>query len=418
MKKISTLIISSLIFCSFVVVCAQTTENNQITWHWTEEDLESKADNQFCIADIDMDGVTDTLRYDFDKAQFTFLLSSRDFVPYIQASYDLREGGEWLTITAYEGGLGISFQNNTRSWSNESYIYDHEKQRFRFTYFSFESYGDAYNFDNENECCWSYHMDYSLDLLTEEFKAALSYHRLVTDSLISYPDISVYVHNIPIYLGDSTEWYMPDSDFFEKYRQKYSPAQIDTITFLGHNVDYDYWSVIGEKDGEYYSVVGYLGDVNRDDVIALSTATSCYQEAGDHSVFGVFTSEAGYTKIKEGKLSQFYRNNKKEINRHGSPSTYYGSHKCEADIDYFFANTTDSRLLSYFKRRGSFEVRHTEHEDDINDSDIYGAEYITISHKYKGKEQLICKLILSYGNDIVQYYMLDEKSKTYQKIDM
>ena len=409
MNKISTLIIFSLIFCSFVVVGAQITERNQFQFstYDSDEDAEQRKGPLYCINDLDNDNISDTLHYDYERTMLQFSLSSRNFEPYF-IEYDLSMASR-VVVTAFSGGFNFGF-HDMRYTNYESYVYDADQDRFRLANLFHERFGSATNDGRGTQ---------SLNLLERRFEASIDLYDYENDSLIYFPDISVYVYNDPIYLGDSIyNIYMPDSDFFEEYRKNYEPAQIDTITFLGHNVDYDYWLIIGEKDGEYYSVVGYLGDVNRDDIIALSAATSCYQEIGDPSVFSVFTAEAGYTKIKEGKLSQFYRTNKKEINRHGTPSTFYGEHKCEADIDYFLANTADSKLLSYFKRRGSFEVKHTEPEADIPAPNIYGAEYITISHKHKGKEQLICKLILSYANDIVQYYMLDEESKTYQKINM
>ena len=411
MRNATIIIISSLVLCTFAAN-AQTTERTEFTiYAYTmDEDEENKVEEHYCLADIDVDGVADTLRYDITKTRFTFLLSTLNFVP-IQACYDLREGGDKATVWGSDGCFHIAFDNR-RAWSSESYFYEHEKQRFRLMSFWHESYGDAHNnYDDDYGCCWTYHREYSLNFLSARFEASLSYYRQATDSSISYPNIEMYVENYPVYLGDSTEWYMPDLDDYEK---EYIAPHVDTVRFIRFAENGDYENLLGEMNGGRYSTI--VGNVyvepNKGDIVEGNVSTVCLQEPGDKSIFYVRRVISDIKVIKEGKLSQFYKRNKKPIRYFGVHTEHWRTEtRCPSEMDYFLANTKHKSIRKHLKKSaGSLEIEFFEYEGESPEADVL----VEIKHKHKGKTILLAKLLLEViHTNIANFYVFDEKKQAY-----
>lgn len=360
----------------------------------------------YCIGDMDNDDIPDTLAYDIERASLLFSLSSQDFNPF---SIVYENIGNFTTITAGTGGFDIT-ASHMRAFNYESYIYDSENKRFQLAYISHENYGNAAN-DGSGS--------FYLDLIEGEYEGYMNFYDYENDTLGSSPYINMHIDNDPVYLDDEERtYYMPDETFLRECMEKYTPYYSDTIKFLGYDIDYDFWSLIGEKDGEPYSVTcGDLDSLNRGDIISLKLGTFYFQEYGDKSIFHVRTAGYESTKIKEGKLSQFYRENKKEINYHNIPNGYSYSVVSPMDIDYFLANSTDKTLLKHFKKPGSLEIVYSDSsEEDISDMQL-GSDnnyFVTVSNKYKEKETLLCKLILSLNGYITDYYLFDKKTGTYK----
>ena len=399
-KIITILAISLLMLCNFVAH-AQTSEKESFTLYTHDDDIESKVSEHYCCADIDMDGVVDTLRYDINKPMFIFSLSAHNFVPYIIEYYDLREGGDRVTISAVEGGFDIFF-HNMRSWSKESYIYDFEQKRFRLAHVWHENYGNAAN-DGSGT--------HSLDLLTGEFAASVSFYDYEIDRLIPYPEVNMYVENEPVYLDDSTELYMPDYEFFDAYRKDYIAPYIDTVKFLLFNEDYDYAQLVGEKDGDWYSnMVAWTEEPHKGDVLELQIVTTCYQEVASKDIFYVREIISDITVIQEGKLSQFYKSNRKPIHYSGVHTNYWRYEtRCPKEVDYFLANTKHKSILKYLKKTGSFEIEFIEYEGVKPEADILAE----IKHEHNGRTLLLCKLLLNIDGDVTNYYFFDEVKQAY-----
>lgn len=386
-----------------ISLTAQTRENlSEISFSiYGIESGQDSAKIGYCIADLDEDGILDSLTYDLKKASLLFSLSSRDFEPLFIKHEFL---GDIITIGADTGWFELT-DIHMRSMNYESFVYDSDKKRFRLSHILFDRHDG--------------HESYSLDLLRGGYEGYMAFYDDEKETLLRSPEISMHLDHDPIYLDDE-EWtiYMPGEDFFRESIERNTPDYTDTITFFGYDIDYDFWQILGEKNGEPYSVIcGYLDSLNRGDVIALELGTSYYQEYGDKEIFYVITVGYSATKIIEGKLSQFYRENKKEINYHDIPTGYIYSVISPMDVDYFLANSADKTLLKYFKQPGSFEIEYADASvEDIADMrlDSEYVHFVTVTHKYKEKETLICRLLLCVNNYVTDYYLFDEKSETYK----
>lgn len=402
------LFICFLLFFS-ISINAQTKEDfNEIVFSIYE--IENGLDTfkiKYCIADLDKDSIPDSLSYDLDKTSLLFLLSTRSFEPFFVKYEDI---GNPTAIFVDTGYFDIR-ASHMRSLNYKGFIYDSEQKRFRLASINHESYGNALN-DGSGA--------YYIDLLEGEYEGYMNFHDYGTDTLLSTPVISMRVDNDPVYL-DEEEWilHIPTENLFKEYIEKYTPDYSDTITFIGYDIDYDFWRLLGQKDEEIYSVVSnYFDNLNRGDIISLKVATSCYQEVADKSIFYVFNEGTEAVKIKEGKLSQFYRENKKEINYHNIPTGYHYQLISPADVDYFLANTTDKTLLKYFMQPGSFDIEYSDNAvEDFTDLQLSSGYtyFVTIVHKHKNVEKPVCKLILCADGYITEYYLFDKKTNTYKR---
>ncbi|NDV57907.1 hypothetical protein [Bacteroides sp. 519] len=209
MKK--TTIILGLFFLFCINATAQIKEDvSEISFsvHDMDDGLHASKIG-FCIADLDEDGVCDSLTYNLETTSLVLLLSTRNFEPFIVIYENI---GDRTTITASKGWFGIT-ASHMRSVTDESFIYDSNKKQFRLAFISHENYGNALN-DGSGRCF--------LDLLESRFEGYMSFYDPDKEELISTPTITMHVNNDPVYLDDE-EWviHMPEEDYFRKYIYNY-----------------------------------------------------------------------------------------------------------------------------------------------------------------------------------------------------
>lgn len=401
MKLSNTYTIAVLLSFSISLTAQTRKDISEISFSIHNEDEVQK----YCVADLDEDGICDSLTYDYEKMSLVFSLSTRNFEP---LSILHEHIGDQTIIVADTGWFNITALH-MRAVNDETFIYDSKQQRFRLAQISHENYGNATN-DGSGT--------FSLYFLKGRYEADINFYDYENETLLSCPSVSMQVDNDPIYLDDE-EWvyYMPEENFLREYMEKYTPDYCDTITFLGYDIDYDLERLLGEKDGESYSIICNDQGFNRGDVISIKVGTQGYQEVADKSLFYVLTMGYGATKVEEGALSKFYRTNKKEINYHNTPDGYSYSVISPMDVDYYLANTTNKVLLKYFKKPGSFEIEYSKASAEILEELQIDTDYTyvaTITHKYKNKQKRVCELILYTVGYITDYYLFDKKSGTYK----
>lgn len=175
---------------------------------FTEEEELIKTESEFAVADMDLDGITDSIRYNFQEEFLRFLLSSRKFEP-----MDI----PWpkipcrCTIEAINGG----FTYETlcmRAFANYSYLYDKEVGKFRWTGFSDEYLGNAANDGSGTQ---------SFDLITGEYVADFKYFGMDLNYLFSLPTITEKYDVPPIYLGDEDFELPPYDTLYTYYKDKH-----------------------------------------------------------------------------------------------------------------------------------------------------------------------------------------------------
>ena len=146
-------------------------------------------------ADMDNDGLIDTLFYDFQKQSITVLLSSRNYTPMlIEWTPDF--WWESCVLGFYGGGIAISY-HHMRTDGTISYAYEKESNRFRLTAIE-ESHHESRGYS-----------DIFYDLLTHTFTADWSYTdmelaEISNDYLISIPTVKVNLFNPPVYIDDDS----------------------------------------------------------------------------------------------------------------------------------------------------------------------------------------------------------------------
>lgn len=163
-------------------------------------------------ADMDGDGVADTLRYNPADATLIFLLSSRGFAP---GSYEFDYGADHCSVSALDGGFSVSayyWRDSEVDW----YRYDGEAGRFRWM----ENYVESF----ENAAGDGFGM-MTLDLITGEFTGYWYYYGPGIDSVISLPPATVHVDNPPIYFGDSADFSYPGYELYDYYKRAYEPPR-------------------------------------------------------------------------------------------------------------------------------------------------------------------------------------------------
>lgn len=176
------------------------------------EKIANLAKSEMDTADIDKDGITDSLYFNFQSDSIIFLLSSRDFEPLSVAfspEYCMAHLG------AVTGGMYIS-EFCMRSALIYNYILEKETGKFRWSYYSEETYGNAFN-DGSGIC--------QLDLLTGAFKGDWDYFDLELDSLISIPTIIGTFYNTPAYMNEDFAFNMPADSLFSYYKKRMMTEQ-------------------------------------------------------------------------------------------------------------------------------------------------------------------------------------------------
>lgn len=227
--------------------------------------------------DLDNDGVTDSIWYDYCDSVIVFKLSSRDFQPFAIA-YDMEGGApDRSYLTAREGEFYTTIFH-MRSSDYYTYQYEPESGRFRLAKYNHENYGNAAN-DGSGTM--------TQDFLTGKFTADWNYYDHEIDSLIALPTVTVYVDNPPIYLGDTTDFAFPGYELYESYKKAYQEPSIDTVRFTRLTYDYDYAELEGQRFGEETLFCGMIAcnheELNEGDLLRITTGIHCYQEPGDGS---------------------------------------------------------------------------------------------------------------------------------------
>jgi len=201
------------------------------------------------------------------------------------------------------------------------------------------------------------------------------------------------------------------------------PTYYDNIEFIAIDNTYDYGQLFGiTKEGNYFSgIVGCNHEaIYRGDIISVTEEMAAYEEAGDGSI----RERIMITDIKKqipGKLSEFYKNNKKTITYKGLHSgSWRYEDRCSVDMDYFFANTGDSIVLHCLNSlEGSLDVEFSGYENDANESEFSdNCMLAQIWNNCNGKRKLVHKLILDLSWEKTEYYLYNKESRKYEKMDI
>lgn len=288
----------------FIYISVYVSAQINITDHggnFPEELLKSDYETK----DIDNDGTTDSLYYDFQTRSIVFLLSSRDYIPFSEL-FDPTDNSGKTDISAVEKGFTI-YISYMRAFDLDTYHYEPATERFRLVGHMHESLGNAAG-DGSGT--------YSHDFTSGQYTADWNYFDTETDSLVSLPTINLSIDNPRIYFNDSISYNIPRYDLFEEYKREYTPPVTDTVMVVGFDHDYDYMGLIARKgDISYYSSIMFNSEelFYRGDIISVTLSTVCYEEPGNSS-FVISHMITDMKKIIPDNLSVFYRNNKKKIN--------------------------------------------------------------------------------------------------------
>lgn len=388
MRKLVLFVITS--------VCILTNSSGQ------KIDIRSNTNtSSYSIADIDGDQRLDTLRFDAKMDSIMVSLSTLQFKSF-GLKHQINHDTEW--ISAIDGGFNYCFSNEERKERSE-YIYDAKTKAFRMQLLEC-SYSDKNGYTN-----------YSLNLANEEYKALFGRYNALVDSIEPFTNIFIKIENDAIYWGNEDKLHLPQEDFFNEYRANYPIPEPDTITFIGIDKNYDVYQLIGEDQNHnyIYSILSIDdSDINRGDTLFVSYALYCSQEAGDGDVFYARTSIEEAIKIADGRLSKFYKTNKKKINY-----IEFGEEPRIA-IDYFLANTKDKAILEALKSPGQFNISKTYLEEKLQGYDYEGDLLIEIKDTTRtGKEILVSRIIISESQTLYDgyttYYIWDAKVDQYKE---
>ena len=148
-------------------------------------------------ADIDNDGIIDSLYYDSQKQSMIVLLSGLKYTPML-IKWGPDFGWQYCDLDAFDGGIGISY-NDMRVSGDIEYAYEKGSNRFRLSGMGEEYHGpDGY-------------YKTSHDFLTNTFVSDYwTYPDMELDSLVSIPTFEANVFYPPIYMDDSL-WIVDDS---------------------------------------------------------------------------------------------------------------------------------------------------------------------------------------------------------------
>lgn len=363
------------------------------------------------IADIDMDGVADTLVFDSDSRQLFCLLSGRNFDT---LSLGTTPEDWFLThIEARDGGI-IGYDSDMRYTLRYAWVFEKETGKFRLTEYSGDYLGDASN-DGSGRM--------TLDLLTGEFTADWYYYDDEADSLIGLPTASVHVdNNPPVYFGDTTDFVFPGYEFYEYYREAYEPPYCDTVRFASYTYDGGEYPVLCGRSpdgGQYYSPVGSgYRELFRGDLVRLTTEIHFYQEPGDDS-YRAAMMVGDIQVIEPGKLRLFKESNKKEIVYHDTSqySESWWDGRRPSGVDYFIAAGNDKRINKYLRKPGRLDIYFYDYEQrEDDDPDI--AERVCflteIYNDHDDKREEVCRIVMAmpyqeYDSDTL-YYNYDKKT--------
>lgn len=164
------------------------------------------------IADIDLDGIADTLFYDPAAEEIVFLLSSLHYEP-LRVEYFPELG--FTTLYAADGGMSLE-QNHMRAGYTFAYRLEPSAYRLRLAAYSGYSYGNALN-DQSGE--------FLLDLEEGLLSAMWSYWDYELDSLITVP-VEAGGVECPATYFDSPEDYTDDIVYglLNRYQLRYASA--------------------------------------------------------------------------------------------------------------------------------------------------------------------------------------------------
>lgn len=361
------------------------------------------------VADIDKDGVNDTLVFDSDSKQLFCLLSGRNF--------DTLSLGvtpeDWVLthIEACEGGIA-GVDSDMRYMLRYVWAFEKETERFRLTQYWNESLGNVAN-DGAGQMI--------LDLLTGEFTADWYYYDHETDELIGLPTARVQVDNPPIYFDDTTDFVFPGYELYEHYKRAYGPPRTDTVRFSACYYEGGEYPILEGRtiDGqEYNGLMACYEQLYKGDLLSVTQSTVCYEEPGDGS-FRAAMMITGIDIIEPGRLRQFRESNKKEIVYHDASAyseTWWDSRR-PSGADYFIAAGNNKRVNRYLRKLGRMDIFFSDYEPgEDDDPDIAGRVcFLTeIYNDHKGKREEVCLIVMAmpyqeYDGDTI-YYDYDKKN--------
>ena len=353
------------------------------------------------IADIDNDQIMDSLYYDSQSDSIMFSLSTLCSKPFGLKNEIKEDVTKFIAITG-----GFCVHNRDKQSSEVKYFsYDTEVKKFRLTSLQKRS-EDGQEFT-----------EYSLDLTKSQYEASFSRYNTEADSCVVYDDIYMPIDNDPIYWGDLEKLHLPKDDFFNEYLNNISSTcQSDTIVFVGVDKDYDIYFTIGINiNGDYYSdpLCSYIG-IYKGDTVVLHYEMCCSQEPGDGDIFYARYCSTDMDKIGEGKLSKFYKFNKKEI----VYLDFEEDEDTKLAIDYFLANTKEQLVADYLKSSGQLSIHLLDLNEKLTKYKDEGDLLVEVKNIDAGKEKFVCKFIidttlLRYG--VTTYYVWDSEANQYKE---
>ncbi len=320
----------------------------------------------FLTADLDIDGVDDSMWYDTQDSTIVFSLSSRGNEPFA-VKYCLEEDGSMQNyLSVDDGGGGFSVITlNMRSWEYYSYKYEPESGRFRLAEYFHENYGNAVN-DGSGTM--------SLDLLESWFTADWNYYDMEADSLVTLPTAGVYVRNPAVYLGGDTDFAFPGYELYESYKENYYPEYSFEGVFKGFVYNYDYPEIIVvPSDGEQCSslVAANYEELYRGDLIELTQGMHFYEEPGDGS-YRAHHVTIDIELLKAGPLRRFMESNRKAID-YADDSEYterWDANRIEA-VDYYLAVGGDKQVARALRKPGVLRVFFSDFNPEAVGIDEY-----------------------------------------------
>lgn len=391
----------------FLFLCLSTNTNGQIILSDFGDNMGAEIlKSDYSTADIDQDGIMDSVYYDFKSDSLIISLSTNNFIP-LQLNYPIIHTTGKTTLNVRKGGIEI-YSLDMRTSEREQYGYERESKRFRLQNYSHE------RFTMGIDCAIGVR---SLNLMEGKYSADWNYYNCETDSLDFHLKVDINIDNAPIYLGDSESFTMPAEDFFTLYREEYKEPSCDTIKFWSTNNDYDYTELMGKyKDGSTYwgSLMCEMGNINKSDIISVKHETVCYVEPGDGSI-RIAYKITSVDKLQNGKLSDFIANTKKTINYRGeNENLWHNEYKAPQEVAYFLALTSKKKILHYLNnKKGFLDVLLTLDKSNTSVDLTTQFLFAEIWNEHNNKKEFVCKLILEFEEETV-YYLLNERTEKYE----
>lgn len=189
------------------------------------------------VADIDLDGVSDTLVFDSHTKQLSCLLSSRNFDTLLLG--DTPEEWRFTDVGAYDGGIE-AYDRGMNYSLYYAYSFEKETGKFRLTRYTGHFYGNSDNSGNFN-----------LNLKTGRLRANWNYFDYEQNKLLPLPKVDIMMECPAPYWGDDDSQV---DDIVHGMSRKYtnnSKMTVDTLTILSHKVAVRIDTYINSGDGDY-----------------------------------------------------------------------------------------------------------------------------------------------------------------------